>query len=196
MYDLLFRGHTYNPTLVGYEGVRQGFYTFVFHCGNLVAPIQSSHFEFWIRDEISEHQYGDYVHVYNVLLHEDYYVNKVLDACHWFLRFTLARLVSETSFLPAYYRRSELVWLDGFLLDFLQKKSLDTWLRKFVLVTGYIFSERMVFDQVVRIYMDNLIWPLHYIGSLETSNVSEMLSIVLFLFFFFLSLIPLLFFLG
>lgn len=82
MYDLLFRGHTYNPTLVGYEGVRQGFYTFVCYYGNLVAPIQSSHFEFWIRDEISEHQYGDYVHVYNVLLHEDYYVNKVLDACH------------------------------------------------------------------------------------------------------------------
>jgi hypothetical protein len=54
----------------------------------------------------------------------------------------------------------------------------------------------MVFDQVVRIYMDNLIWPLHYIGSLETHNVSEMLSVVLFLFFFFLSLIPLVFFLG
>ena len=82
MYDLLFRGHTYNPTLVGYEGVRQGFYTFVFHCGNLVAPIQSSHFEFWIGDKISEHQDGDYGYFYNVLLHEEHYVNKVLDTCH------------------------------------------------------------------------------------------------------------------
>jgi hypothetical protein len=79
------------------------------------------------------------------------------DVFHRLVRFTLTRLVRETSFLPAYYRRSELVWLDGFLLDFLQKKSLDIWLRKFVLVTGYVFSERMVFDQVVRIYMDNLI---------------------------------------
>lgn len=80
-----------------------------------------------------------------------------LEVLSLLVRLTTARLVSETSFLPAYYRRSELVWLDGFLLDFLQKKSLDIWLRKFVLVTGYVFSERMVFDQVVRIYMDNLI---------------------------------------
>lgn len=109
------------------------------------------------------------------------------------IRYGLLRLINRTSFLHTYYKRSELVWLDGFLFDFLQKKSLDVWLRKFVVNTGYIFSERMVFDQVVRLYLDNLIWPLHYVGSLETDNVSEMLSITIFLYFFFIALLALLF---
>lgn len=102
-------------------------------------------------------------------------------------------LTTQTSFLPIYYRRNDLIWLDGFLFDFLQKKSVDVWLRKFVINTGYIFSERMVFDQVVRVYLDNIIWPLHYVGSLETENVSEMLSVTVFLYFFFIALLSLLF---
>jgi len=81
----------------------------------------------------------------------------------------------------------------GFYSTFYKKKSLDVWLRKFVVNTGYIFSERMVFDQVVRLYLDNLVWPLHYVGSLETDNVSEMLSITIFLYFFFMALLALLF---
>lgn len=109
------------------------------------------------------------------------------------IRHGVLRLINQTSFLHIYYKRSELVWLDGFLFDFLQKKSLDVWLRKFVVNTGYIFSERMVFDQVVRLYLDNLVWPLHYVGSLETDNVSEMLSITIFLYFFFMALLALLF---
>jgi len=109
------------------------------------------------------------------------------------VRLYFLKLTLSTSFIPTYYRRSELVWLDGFLFDFLQKKSVDTWLRKFVINTGYIFSERMVFDQVVRVYLDNIIWPLHYIGALETDNVSEMLSMIIFLYFFFISVLALVF---
>jgi hypothetical protein len=91
------------------------------------------------------------------------------------------------SFLPTYYHRNELIWVDGFLFDFLQKKSVDIWLRKFIINTGYLFSERLVFDWVVRIYLDNLVWPLHYMGLLESSNVTEMLSIILFLYYFIFS---------
>ena len=49
------------------------------------------------------------------------------------------------------------MWVDGFLFDFLQKKSIDIFLRKFVINTGYVFSERMVFEGVVRVYLDNLV---------------------------------------
>lgn len=108
-------------------------------------------------------------------------------------RLLFFKLTLQTSFIPVYYRRNELVWLDGFLFDFLQKKSTDIWLRKFVISTGYIFSERMVFDQVVRVYLDNIIWPLHYIGALETDNVSEMLSTLIFLYFFSIALLALVF---
>ena len=90
--------------------------------------------------------------------------------------------IFKSSFLQTYYTRSENVWNDGFLFDFLQKKTADAWIRRFVIYTGFLFSERLVFDYVVRIYLDNLIWPLHNISIFETSNVSEMLLNVLFMY--------------
>jgi len=98
-------------------------------------------------------------------------------------------LVDKLLFLPKYYHRNELIWVDGFLLDFLQKKSTDLWLRKFVIYTGFLFSERLVFDYVVRIYLDNLIWPMHYIGVFESENTTEMLSITIFFYFFLFSIL-------
>ncbi len=100
--------------------------------------------------------------------------------------------IKYMSFLTKYYYRNELIWVDGFLLDFLQKKSIDKWLRKFVIYTGFIFSERLVFDYVVRLYLDNIIWPLHYISVFEPSSIIEMLSITIFLYFSFFSLFSLL----
>jgi len=90
--------------------------------------------------------------------------------------------IFKSSFLQTYYTRSENVWNDGFLFDFLQKKTADAWIRRFVIYTGFLFSERLVFDYVVRIYLDNLIWPLHNISIFETSNVSEMLLNILFIY--------------
>jgi hypothetical protein len=90
--------------------------------------------------------------------------------------------VFKSTFTQKYYTRSENMWNDGFLFDFLQKKTADAWIRRFVIYTGFLFSERLVFDYVVRIYLDNLIWPLHDISIFETSNVSEMLLNVLFLY--------------
>ena len=109
--------------------------------------------------------------------------------------FTLSQvqlsLIRQFLFLLKYYHRNELIWVDGFLLDFLQKKSIDIWLRKFVIYTGFIFSERLVFDYVVRVYLDNLLWPLHHISVLESSNVLEMLSSIIFLYFLLFTLLVL-----
>jgi len=73
------------------------------------------------------------------------------------------------------------MWQDGFLFDFLQKKTADAWVRQFVIYTGFIFSERLVFENVVRFYVDYLIWPLHQYSLFESKNVSEMLNIIIFL---------------
>jgi hypothetical protein len=99
-----------------------------------------------------------------------------------------ARLIFKSSFLPLYYVRSENMWQDGFLFDFLQKKTADAWVRRFVIYTGFLFSERLVFDSVVRLYIDNLVWPSHKLNMFEMSNVSEMLSSVIatYVTFFFL----------
>jgi len=74
------------------------------------------------------------------------------------------------------------MWQDGFLFDFLQKKTADAWVRRFVIYTGFLFSERLVFDSVVRLYVDNLIWNLHYFSIFELNNVSEMLISILYLY--------------
>lgn len=100
-------------------------------------------------------------------------------------------IIKNALFLPVYYHRNELLWVDGFLLDFLQKKSVDLWLRKFVIYTGFILSERLVFEFIVRVYLDFLLWPLHYNSILETSSVTEMLAINI---FFYFSIFILLFF--
>ena len=98
------------------------------------------------------------------------------------------KTIDSTTFLSTYYVRNELLWVDGFLFDFLQKKTADLWIRKFVIYTGFLFSERLVFENVVRIYLDNLVWPSNNYSLFEASNVSELLSNVLFLYFMFINL--------
>ena len=102
--------------------------------------------------------------------------------------------IIKSSFISLYYSRNENMWGDGFLFDFLQKKTADAWVRRFVIYTGFLFSERLVFDSIVRIYLDNLIWPGHANSIFEVSNVSEMLSSVIFtllsLFFLVVMILP------
>ena len=106
-------------------------------------------------------------------------------------RYLLKSYWSETinfsSFLNTYYLRNELLWVDGFLFDFLQKKTADLWIRKFVIFTGFLFSERLVFENVVRVYLDNIVWPANSYSLFESANVSELLSNVLFLYFIFVN---------
>jgi len=102
----------------------------------------------------------------------------------WFYEF----IVYKTQFLVLYYIRSEYVWQDGFLFDFLQKKTADAWVRQFVIYTGFLFSERLVFENVVRFYIDYLVWPLHNFSIFETKNVSEMLNIIIYIILTFLLL--------
>jgi hypothetical protein len=91
--------------------------------------------------------------------------------------------LSKTLFLSWYYTRSENLWNDGYLFDFLQKKTFDSWIRQFVIYTGFLFSERFVFDIVIKLYIDNIIWPLHKKSILESSNVVEILSVTIILYY-------------
>lgn len=90
-------------------------------------------------------------------------------------------VITKLCFTPQYYSRNENMWNDGFLFDFLQKKTADAWVRRFVIFTGFLFSERVVFEFIVRIYLDNLIWVLHNKSIFESSNTSEMLTTTIFL---------------
>ena len=84
-------------------------------------------------------------------------------------------------FLKRYYRLNDLIWQDGFLFDFLQKKVIDRWVRTFVIHSGYLFSERFLFDIVVRFYIDFVIWPLYSYSLYEFNNVAATLTVTLLL---------------
>ena len=88
--------------------------------------------------------------------------------------------LNKLNLLPTYYLRSELIWQDGFLFDFLQKKTADAWVRRFVIYTGFLFSERLVFDTIVYIYINNIINSAHNSFTFESSSVSEMLNTLIF----------------
>ena len=97
----------------------------------------------------------------------------------------------KTYFLVVYFQRSELIWQEGLLLDFLQKKVIDKWTRKFLIISTYLVYERLFFDWVIRFYVDLVIWPGH------RNTIFEFLSIgtTLFALIFFLIILLLVSFL-
>jgi len=54
-------------------------------------------------------------------------------------------------------------------------------MRKFLIYSAYLFNERLVFDYVVRFFIDLIVWPGHKITIFEFNNVSNTLLITLFL---------------
>ncbi len=93
-------------------------------------------------------------------------------------------------FISNYYLLNELIWQEGLLIDFLQKKVADNWIKKFLIFSSYLFNERLVFDKVIKFYLDLIIWPMHKLFIFEFNNVSNTLFITLFFFilnFFFFS---------
>lgn len=83
------------------------------------------------------------------------------------------------SFLRDYFIINDLIWQDGFLIDFLQKKVVDKWIRNFVIYSGYLFNERFLFDYVVRFYIDAIIWKLYRKSIFEFNNVASTLLVTL-----------------
>jgi len=83
----------------------------------------------------------------------------------------------KTYFIGDYYRLNDQVWQDGFLVDFLQKKFLDKWVRRFLIISSYLFNERVVFDRVIRVYADLIIWTGNRNNIFEFNNVSSTLFI-------------------
>lgn len=93
----------------------------------------------------------------------------------------LVTFIESFYFVRSYYILNDVIWQDGFLIDFLQKKVVDKWVRKFVIYSGYLFNERLVFDYVVRFYIDLVVWPGYRINIYEFNNVASVLLITTFL---------------
>lgn len=105
--------------------------------------------------------------------------NNVISRSKKYFRGALTDCVSVTSFLPSYYRLNDLMWQDGLLIDFLQKKVADKWIRRFLVCSSYLFSERVLFKFVVRFYIDFIVWPMTNTSIFEFSTIASMLTATL-----------------
>lgn len=52
-------------------------------------------------------------------------------------------------------------------------------MRKFLIISSYLFSERVLFTFVVKFYNDLIIWPSTHVSVFELSNVSLMFFITI-----------------
>lgn len=85
----------------------------------------------------------------------------------------------STKLLPSYYSTNEKIWLEGLLVDWLQKSIFDKWVTRFLIHSSYLFSERVMFDFVVRFYIDYIIWPTHKFSIFDFRSVSNLLAFLL-----------------
>jgi len=87
----------------------------------------------------------------------------------------LSSFFEKTLFIKRYYLINDLMWQDGFLIDFLQKKVLDKWTRRFLILSAYLFNERLVFDALIKFYLDLVLWVGHRFVIFEFTNVASLL---------------------
>lgn len=101
------------------------------------------------------------------------------------LLFLLNNFLKKTFYLNNFFLFNEILWQEGLLIDFLQKKITDNWIKKFVIYSANLFNERFVFDKIIKIYLNYLIWPAHKFFIFEFNNASNLLFINILIFFFF-----------
>ena len=87
--------------------------------------------------------------------------------------------IHKVNFLPSFYSMNEKIWLEGLLVDFLQKTMFDKWTRRFLIHSAYLYNERVVFDFVVRFYIDYVVWASHKISIFDFKSISNTLLILL-----------------
>ena len=70
---------------------------------------------------------------------------------------------------------NDYIWQEGLLVDWLQKKVFDKWVRRFLVHSAYLVSERVVFDLFVRFYIDYIIWPSHRYSIFDFRSIANLL---------------------
>ena len=90
--------------------------------------------------------------------------------------------LQKTFFLKSYFVRNEAIWQEGLLIDFLQKKLVDKWVRKFLVISAYLVNERLFFDWVIRLYLDLVVVLGQKLTIFEFNSVGSTLFALLLLF--------------
>jgi len=87
-------------------------------------------------------------------------------------------IITNFFFLKKWYKLSDLIWQEGFLIDFTQKKIADKWIRKFLTHSSYLFNERILFDFVIKMYINFITGSLITNTWYETKQLSSFISLI------------------
>lgn len=110
-------------------------------------------------------------------------------------RVTLTNFLNYLLFLSKAARINDLFWQEGFLIDFLQKKIVDNWVKKFLILSSYLFNERFLFEKLTRFFLDFFIWPFTQYFFFDFNNVTNLFFFTIFFFIFAFASFSLYFFL-
>jgi hypothetical protein len=94
--------------------------------------------------------------------------------------------VNRSYFITNYYSLNELIWQEGLLIDFLQKKIADNWIKKFLIYSSYLFNEKLLFDKIIRFFLNLIIWPAHKLSIFDFNNTANILFMTVFFFIIFI----------
>lgn len=88
----------------------------------------------------------------------------------------ISAFLYKTLFLYRYYVLNDLIWQEAFLIDFVQKKTTNKWIQKFLIISSYLFNERLLFDYIIRFSLDFFLWPAHKLSMFDVSSTSNLLN--------------------
>lgn len=116
------------------------------------------------------------------------FINLLHKKINYFL-FKISYIINELNinflqkmyFLFYYYLLNDLLWQEALILDFLQKKIINNWTQKFLIISSYLFNERVIFDVIIKFFLNLFIWPLHQLFIFQINNISNLFTTIFFL---------------
>lgn len=103
--------------------------------------------------------------------------------------FILKNLENLNTLLVSFFIVNENLWQEGLYTDFLQKKLLDNWTRKFLIISTYLFNEKKIFDLVTRFFLIQILIPVKQVTIFEVNSLANLLFITVFIFLIFYTII-------
>ena len=143
----------------------------------------------WLSFNVRQHHSNSFLKKYFSVTNLYNLLKPFLIRTKSFQRFCNESLNHSFKFLPDYFTMNERIWLEGLLVDWLQKKIFDKWVRRFLINSSYLFSERVLFNFIVRFYIDHVNWAVHEVTIFDLKTVSNLLILlVMFIIFLLLTL--------
>lgn len=102
-----------------------------------------------------------------------------------FFKFFTDKLEKINITLHKYFIINELLWQEGFYTDFLQKKIADNWIKKFLIGASYLFNEKLVFDAIIKFFINSILVPFHKFSIFEFNSLANLLFAVISVLIFF-----------